>query len=182
MAGSCITPVFPRKRRPLTGSTAPPPEPRPTRRTATEQIPGSLAPGGTRGARRRVWLLRRIVGIFGRLVGIGVLSLVALALRPESSTPARMPPTARSAPRGGRQGLLDLTAGLAGGGRRYRALSRCIGGSVTTECDRSGGESLVLPCGSKARDGHGIRGRTPRPDDIPSTDGSGLSIRHECRM
>ncbi len=34
-----------------------------------------------------------------------------LALRPEFSPQARMPPTARSAPRGGRHGLLLLTAG-----------------------------------------------------------------------
>jgi hypothetical protein len=42
---------------------------------------------------------------------IGVLSVVVLALRPECSAQARMPPTARSAPRGARRGLLVLTAG-----------------------------------------------------------------------
>ena len=35
-----------------------------------------------------------------------------LALRPEFPPQARMPPTARSAPRGVRRGLLVLTAGL----------------------------------------------------------------------
>jgi hypothetical protein len=35
-----------------------------------------------------------------------------LALRPGFSAQARMPPTARSAPRGVRRGLLVLTAGL----------------------------------------------------------------------
>jgi hypothetical protein len=38
--------------------------------------------------------------------------MVVLALRPEFPTPARMPPTARSAPRGGRPGPAVLTAGL----------------------------------------------------------------------
>jgi hypothetical protein len=37
-----------------------------------------------------------------------------LALRPEFSAQVRMPPTARSAPRGGRRGLLVLTAGPVG--------------------------------------------------------------------
>jgi uncharacterized protein YjbI with pentapeptide repeats len=37
-----------------------------------------------------------------------------LALRPEFSARVRMPPTARSAPRGGRRGLLVLTAGPVG--------------------------------------------------------------------
>ena len=35
-----------------------------------------------------------------------------LALRPGFSTPSPVPPTARSAPRGVRRGLLVLTAGL----------------------------------------------------------------------
>jgi hypothetical protein len=56
---------------------------------------------------------------------------VALALRPEFSIPARMPPTARSVPRGGRQGLLVLTAGLVG--PPVPGAVACIGGSVTTE-------------------------------------------------
>jgi hypothetical protein len=42
-----------------------------------------------------------------------------LALRPGFSTQTRMPPTARSAPRGGRRGLLVLTAGPVPYFRRY---------------------------------------------------------------
>ena len=55
--------------------------------------------------------LRRILGLAHTTPEIGVLSVLALALRPESSAQARMPPTARSAPRGERRGLLVLTAG-----------------------------------------------------------------------
>ena len=60
--------------------------------------------------RVRVSQLRRILGLAPTGAAIGVLSVV-LALRPESSAQARKPPTARSAPRGGRRGLLVLTAG-----------------------------------------------------------------------
>src|ERR1700733_4012909 len=86
---------------------------------------------GTCRARRRSVAVATNCWDFGRTVGIGVLSLVALALRPEFSTSARMPPTARSAPRGGRQGLLVLTAGLVGAPGPAPLL--CSGGSVTTE-------------------------------------------------
>ena len=138
MAGSCITllgtgdrsgplvlksgPVFGLlKTRPLTGSQRAAAA-TPIRRSGAQEIPGSLGAGGTGRARRRACGCDELLG-FGRMVGIGVQSLVALALRPEFSIPARMPPTARSAPRGGRQGLLVLTAGLAGGGRPVPALS-----------------------------------------------------------
>jgi hypothetical protein len=48
----------------------------------------------------------------------------ALALRPGSSAPTRMPSTARSAPRGGRRGLLVLTAGpMVFFYRRYSTVS-----------------------------------------------------------
>jgi hypothetical protein len=51
--------------------------------------------------------------------------MVLLALRPEFSTSARMPPTARFAPRGGRQWLAVLTAGLE---VPLGRLLRCLGG------------------------------------------------------
>ena len=122
----------PRKKRPSTGSTAPPrQQPDRPARARRSRFPGQWARSAPAAHGGEAWQLPRIVGIFGRMVGIGVLSLVALALRPEFSTPARMPPTARSAPRGGRQGLLVLTAGLVG--PPVPALLRSSGGSVTTE-------------------------------------------------
>jgi hypothetical protein len=45
------------------------------------------------------------------MAATGVVSVVVLALRPESSAQARKPPTARFVPRGARRGSLVLTAG-----------------------------------------------------------------------
>jgi hypothetical protein len=59
---------------------------------------------------------------------IGVMSSVVLALRPELSTDARMPPTARSAPRGARRGLLFLTAGPVA--YFFTGVSHRLGGRV----------------------------------------------------
>ena len=68
---------------------------------------------GHRGG-RAPWLIATNSGLAHTTPAIGVLSILALALRPESSAQARMPPTARSAPRGERRGLLVLTAGPVG--------------------------------------------------------------------
>ncbi len=144
--------IKPRKKRPSTGSTAPPPQQPatapPERGGADSRVSGARSASAAHGG--EAWQLRRIVGIFGRMVGIGVLSLAALALRPEFWTPARMPPTARPAPRGGRQGPLVLTAGLVG--RRYR---RCcvVAVALSLPSDRSGDRVPRAPCGSHARDG-----------------------------
>ncbi len=68
-------------------------------------------------------LLPSIEGrFFTQAVEIGVLSRVALALRPGFSAQARKPPMAHRASRGGRRGLLVLIAG-SGGGHFYRRYS-----------------------------------------------------------
>jgi hypothetical protein len=61
--------------------------------------------------------------------------VVVLALRPEFSAQARMPATARCVPRGGRRGVLVLTAGL--GAPLLPAIRHRLGGFVPTS-DRSG--------------------------------------------
>jgi hypothetical protein len=75
---------------------------------------GSSTAGGPRNSPGRVQTIasspgrpgniRRVVVICGQTSGNGVLSLLVLALRPEFSTQARKPPTARSALRGARRG------------------------------------------------------------------------------
>ena len=68
---------------------------------------------------------------------------VELALRPGFSAQARMPPTALLVPRGGRHGLLVLTAGLV----QYFSRRYTTGSVVASLFDGPRGLAPLVPCG-----------------------------------
>ena len=96
-----------------------------------------------------------------------------LALRPGVSTQARMPPTARSAPRGGRRGLLVLTAGLV---RTSTGVTPPARWSRPYLIERAGVLAPFLPRGP-----NGGTGR-PKTDDEHGTEhGSAQARRAQSR-